>query len=307
MSEPLVTRYLAGLETLAGLRPGTIERHRRILGRWQEHLSQHGHTLVQVWPEDLLAYVDRRGQEGAGEETVRSELCVLRSFSEWLERCGLRQGSPAAALPVMICSPVREKAFLSVAECFALLATCEPSSPLGVRDATIIALLWSTGLRTRELLALRWRDIDLEAEVLLVRRGKGGKQRQLFLNHRVATDLRRYRASLGGAEDDPVFFAIAGALPEEGRRVSLSATRLVGIVREHARAAGLGKPVNPMTLRHTFATHMYEAGAALGEIKEMLGHDCETETTVYVHVTLAAVRRLLAEHVANPSLGTRRG
>lgn len=307
MSEPLVARYLAGLETLAGRRPGTIEHHRRILDRWLEHLHQHGHTLVQAWPSDLLAYVELRAHEGAGEATIRGELCVLRIFSEWMERVGLSHGSPAAALPVMICSPMREKAFLTVAECLALLATCEPSIPLGRRDATMIALLWSTGLRTQELLALRWRDVNLDDEVLLVRRGKGGKQRQLFLNQRVAEDLRKYRASLGGAEDDPVFCALAGASPQQGRRTALSATRLVAIVREHAHAAGIDKPVSPMTLRHTFATHMYEAGATLEEIKELLGHDSETETTVYVHVTLAAVRRLLAEHVANPLLHAGRG
>jgi site-specific recombinase XerD len=307
MSAPLVARYLASLETLAGRCPGTIERHRRILDRWVAHLGQHGHTVVQAWPADLLAFVEQRAHAGAGEATIRGELCVLRTFSAWMERAGLSQGSPAAALPVMICSPVREKAFLTVAECFALLATCDPATPRGRRDATMIALLWSTGLRTRELLALRWRDVDLADEVLLVRRGKGGKQRQLFLNQRVAEDLRQYRVSRGGGEDDPVFCALAGDAPREGRTTALSATRLVGIVRAHAGAAGLDKPVSPMTLRHTFATHMYEAGATLEEIKEMLGHDCETETTVYVHVTLAAVRRLLAEHVANPSRDTGRG
>jgi site-specific recombinase XerD len=307
MSDHLVAPYLAWMATLAGLQPRTIERHRRIIRSWQDHLRQHNHSLVQAWPEDLLSYLDLRVGAGAGERTIRSELCVLRTFSEWLERSQLSQGSPAAALPAMICLPVREKAFLSVAECFALLAACDTATPAGLRDATIIALLWSTGVRTSELLALRWRDIDLEEEVLLVRRGKGGKQRQLFLNQRVAQDLRRYRATQGGAAEDPVFLAIAGAPRGEGRKAGLSATRLVGIVRSHARAAGITKPVNPMTLRHTFATHMYEAGASLEEIKEMLGHDSETETTVYVHVTLAAVRSLLTEHVANPLLATRRG
>ena len=73
------------------------------------------------------------------------------------------------------------------------------------------------------------------------------------------------------------------------------------MVPVYARAvAGLDKPISPMTFRHTFATHMYHVGTTIEDIKELLGHDDETESTVYIHVTLDAARKLLEDHVANP-------
>ena len=81
----------------------------------------------------------------------------------------------------------------------------------------------------------------------------------------------------------------------------LSGSRLVEIIRAHARSVvGLAKPINPLTFRHTFATHMYQVGTTMEDIKELLGHDDETESTIYVHVTLDAARKLLEDHVANP-------
>jgi site-specific recombinase XerD len=73
------------------------------------------------------------------------------------------------------------------------------------------------------------------------------------------------------------------------------------MIRKHGKKAGLDKPVNPLTFRHCFATHMYETGVRIADIKEMLGHDDETETTIYVHVSIATVKRFLQEHIANLS------
>lgn len=159
----------------------------------------------------------------------------------------------------------------------------------------IIALLWSTGLRNRELCTLTWQDIDLDDGALLVRQGKGGKQRQIFLNDRIHADLKAYQKSLGGVDHEPVFCST-----KPGKKAPLSSSRLVEITRECAQKAGVTKPVNPMTFRHTFATHMFEAGADVEDIKEIMGHSEVTETTVYIHVSLDAAKQILNDHIANP-------
>lgn len=302
MSEPLLEEYLTSLAKLEGYAPATVHRHRRVCCAWAQHLaSGKGAVITKAQPEDLLAFISHRGEQGASETTIRSELCVLRTLYEWLLRYRKILLNPAASLPHLICVPAQEKLWLTVEECFRLLASFDSSSPSGLRDRMTVALLWSTGLRNRELVTLRWRDVDLDEGTLLVRHGKGGKQRQVFLNDRVRADLVSYRDRLGGHRDDPIIFAIGGrSLPEPGQRKPLSASRLVELIRTRASAAGLDKPVNPLTFRHTFATHMYEAGASVEEIKEMLGHDDESETSVYLHVTLEAARQLLADHVANP-------
>jgi site-specific recombinase XerD len=128
-----------------------------------------------------------------------------------------------------------------------------------------------------------------------VREGKGGKQRQLFLNDRILSDMKAYRERLGGADDDPVFSSTTCK-----ENAPLSSSRLVEIARECAHKAGVTKPVNPMTFRHTFATHMFEAGVDIEDIKELMGHREATESTVYIHVSLDAAKQILNDHIANP-------
>jgi site-specific recombinase XerD len=301
MDEALIAEYLASLAKLEGFTAASLDRHRRVCQRWLERLAAKcGRSLEETLPKDLLAFISERGSQGVTALTIRSELCVLRTFYDWLFRYRKILWNPAVSLPRMICQPPREKLWLTVEESFRLLEAIDTSEPIGLRDSVIVALLWSTGLRNRELVSLCWRDLDLEQGALLVRCGKGGKQRQVFLNDRVREDLGRYRQELDGGPDDPVFFAIGAQVLPVGKRRPLSASRLVELIRARAVSVGLAKPINPLTFRHTFATHMYEVGATVEEIKEMLGHDAESETTIYIHVTLAAARQLLAEHTANP-------
>jgi site-specific recombinase XerD len=291
----LVRHFVVSRATLSGDRPRTVERLQRICRLWQTFLEERGGAVASARATDLLAFVAHRQAAGVKDSTIREELCVVRTFYGHLLAHGKVAWSPAVSLPSMICAPPAEKAYLTVAECLAILKCLDTADPLGLRDYVIVALLWSTGLRSRELVALTWRDVDLDHGAIVVRDGKGGKQRQIFLNDHILADLRGYRARLGGADHEPVFRSSA-----PGPEVALSARRLVDIVGEGARQAGIVKPVSPLTFRHTFATHMFEAGAALDDIKELMGHSDPTETTVYVHVSLDAAKQLLNDHVANP-------
>lgn len=298
-----LAEYLDHLQGMCGYAADTLALHERIGRIWETFLKENrGQGAFLAQPADLLAYIEQRQSfGGVNNTTLGMELCILRTFYAYLHDYGKIFFNPAASLPELICRPPAEKEFLSVDECFRLLEAFDAEDPLALRNYTIIAVLWSTGLRNNELCSLNWRDLDLEEKTLRVLKGKGGKQRQIFLNDRVCEDLRQYRLRLGGNATDPVFYAFSVNAPGVKEHIRVSTSRLDDMVRLHARKVGLSKPVNPLTFRHTFATHMFEAGVDIQDIKEMLGHDLETETTIYVHVTIDAAKRLLNEHLANPS------
>jgi len=298
----LISEYLEYLEHMCGFGVRTLKRHRRVCGVWENFLNrrQNKHILEAI-PADLLAFIQFRQETGRlNHATLSGELCVLRTLYAYLFDFQKMPSNPAAALPELICEPPAEKEWLTVNECFRLLKAFDLSDPIQLRNYTMVALLWATGLRSGELCALEWRDIDLKEGKLLVRKGKGGKQRQLFLNDRILQDLIRYRLKAGGNERSPVFYAFSQNASSRKKHARLSQSRLVEIIREHSRTVGLKKAINPLTFRHTFATHMYEAGVRMEDIKEMLGHDDETETTIYVHISIEAARRFLNDHIANP-------
>jgi site-specific recombinase XerD len=298
----LIDEYLNYLEKGRDFALSTLRLHKRVCLQWDSWLdAERGCELTEARPDDLLAWIEHRKVSGDIQNaSIVKELCVLRTLYEYLENFCHTGFNPAASLPEIICRPPDEQIYLSVEECFQLLGSFDTEDPIGLRNYVMVAMLWSTGLRRAELCALDWRDIDLQEATLLVRKGKGAKQRQLFLNDRLLDDLRGYRLKQGGSDDSAVFPAYSVNAPDAKKHARLSPSRLLDIIREHAKAAGLTKPVSPLTLRHTFATHMFEAGVNIEDLKEMMGHTDHSETTIYVHVTLDAARRLLNEHIANP-------
>jgi len=294
--EILIDEFIQSRKTMNGDRSLTITRRQRICRCWQIFLeNKQDRTISSAMAEDLLAFVAHRQKDGVKDTTIRGELCVIRTFYEHLLSRGKVLWSPAVSLPQMICDPPAEKSHLTIKECLSILSSLDTKEAIAMRNYVIVALLWSTGLRNRELCALTWQDVDLEEGSLLVCEGKGGKQRQLFLNDRIVCDLKTYRKRLGAAEQDPVFCS-----SKTGTKTPVSSSRLVQVCRECAQEAGVGKPVNPMTFRHTFATHMFEAGVVLEDIKELMSHNLVTETTVYIHVSLDAAKQILNDHISNP-------
>jgi|AntAceMinimDraft_9_1070365.scaffolds.fasta_scaffold20152_1 site-specific recombinase XerD len=298
MNDGILSEYLGYLKRMCGFSIRTLKRHERICTIWQDFLAEKNKKLLEAIPVDFLDFIELRHWQ-VNNATIAGELCVLRTLYAYLYDFEQISLNPAASIPELICEPPAEKSWLTVEECFQFLEAFDVSNPIGLRDYTITALLWSTGLRSGELCALNWRDIDLEDGALMVRKGKGGKQRQIFLNDRVRDDLLRYRRQMAGGAYDPVFYAFSKNASSKDKHARLSQSRLVEIIREHGKRAGIEKPVNPLTFRHCFSTHMYELGVGIADIKEMLGHDDETETTIYIHISIDAVKRFLKKHIAN--------
>lgn len=302
--DKIIRSYLEYLDEICGFAKRTIAFHDRICRWWNDFLIQAQHRpLLAAMPEDLLAWIIHRQNMNIQPVTIQKEMCVLRTFYQYCHDYGRMDLNPAASLPEVICNPADEQAWLTKEECFAFLDAFDMESIDGYRNYVIVSLLWSTGLRSAELCSLQWRDIDLDDGTLLVRRGKGGRQRLLYLNDRIWEQMKQYREKTGGKDNDPVFCALTNNQFTKGSPCrGLTQSSLVDMIRHHAQNNGFAKPVSPKTFRHSFATHMVEAGVRIEDIKEMLGHDDETETCIYIHVTTEAARRLLEDHIGNPEL-----
>jgi len=297
----LIAAHLKYLRDIRNYAPLTITRHERVAKLWMVFLAEEvGVRLEKACTEDILSWIDyRRGQGVVADASINAELCVIRMLYDYLTRFEHIVFDPAAAVPSLVCAPPSEQDYLTVDECFRLLETCDQTDLKGLRNYTILALFWSTGLRKRELHNLNCADISLDEGYVRVHNGKGGKSRQVFLNERIIEDLRAYGASWGWREDAPLFRSVKPGSTGADPNKRLGCGRIEEMVRNAGKTAGIEKMVCPLALRHTFATHMYEAGVKIEDLKEIMGHSNDTETLIYVHVTLDAVRNFLNQHIAN--------
>ncbi len=225
------------------------------------------------------------------KSSISRKLSALKSFFRFLLREAVIDQDPTLHLS----SPKQDHplpTYLPVDDMFRLLDAPAPDTPAELRDRAILEVLYSCGLRVSELTGLSWEDIDPNLEVLRVK-GKGQKERIVPIGRTALDALHRYRteipallgnnyqsASRGGSAGDtgPVFLNQRG-----GRLTPRSVARLV---TSYAKQCGLAHKISPHALRHTFATHLLDAGADLRSIQELLGHSSLSTTQRYTHVNL---------------------
>ena len=216
--------------------------------------------------------------------TISRKMAALRTFFRYLHRRGRIQINPAASIQ----APKAEKhvpAVLSVDEVLKILSVFFGEGVLGLRNRAIAELFYSTGIRLSELTGLNLTDIDFSQELVKVR-GKGRKERIVPAGFRALAAVRAYldlRAELVRKEfswnEAPVFLSKSGE-----RLAQRDADR---ILRKAVRRSGIVRNVSPHTLRHSFATHLLDAGADLRAIQEMLGHKSLSTTQKYTSVGIS--------------------
>jgi integrase/recombinase XerC len=244
--------------------------------------------LQRISPSYELKYVDRATVRSyltqlhvarKSKATMQRKLSALKSFFRYLTREGHLEQNVLAAVRGPKCEQ-RLPGFLDTDEVVRLVEAPDRSNLLGLRDRAILELLYSTGIRVSELVGLNIEDVDVIGEVAKVR-GKGKKQRIAPMGRQAAVALSDYLNSpdrrKGNAPRDAVFLNRSG-----GRLTTRSVARLIG---KYVRQTALKTGVSPHTLRHTFATHLLNAGADLRSIQELLGHKSLATTVIYTHVS----------------------
>jgi len=244
------------------------------------------------WLHFLRSGRNKKGKPFSGA-TIDGAIQVVRRFLRWTVQAGLLLLDPTTEL--MVRRRLLLHNVLSEEEVDALLNAPDLTTLLGIRDRAILELFYATGIRREECSRLDLADVDLEQRILIVHTGKGQKGRALpiceSLAEALAIYLERCRPHLRPRPGQKGFF-----LDMFGKRLAYAG--FGRLVRFHAKAAGLRRPVGPHALRHAFASHILEGGADVREVQELLGHDCIQSTDVYTH--LRPIERLRAYRRTHP-------
>ena len=234
-----------------------------------------GRDLLDLRKIDHLAirsYLAFLARKKLSRSSMARHLSALRSFFKYLMREGVVELNPARS----VATPKREKhlpAVLQTAD-IAVLFEQPDESMLGLRDRAWLELLYASGLRISELVSIDIEDIELRARLVKVR-GKGSKERIVPFGTKAEAALKTYLATR--TDDDPSLF-----VNYRGERITTRSVRR--LFDRYVRAASLRAGVSPHTLRHSFATHLLNAGADLRSIQELLGHASLSTTQKYTHL-----------------------
>ncbi len=239
-----------------------------------------------------LYYARSRSGKPLSLATQHNRLTAVKLFCRYLTREGVIGVNPAAEFELPRVHRRLPRAILTVAEVEAVCRQCLLHGEIGIRDRAIIETLYATGIRRRECTMLDLYDVDREQGTLMVREGKGRKDRMLPIGERALAWLDRYLTDvrptlLAGNLDDQALF-----LNDRGERYRVH--QLSDKVRAYLTAAGIEKPGACHLFRHTMATLMLENGADIRFIQAMLGHASLETTTIYTQVSIRALKEVYA-------------
>lgn len=278
--------FLAFLRSEKNASPRTIDNYRLALGQFAAHLGEDHPAWRSLDPEPFRDWLFRMMKDGLARSTIRLRFAALRSFYKFLvHRRGLAK-SPVADIQL----PKTEKKLpvvLSQSQIDELLSLplksgASPGSPpwLALRDAAILELFYSCGLRVSELRSLDVPDIDVLSETLRVT-GKGSKERLIPIGSPALAALQRYLRE-AAVSSGPVFLS--------KRRTRITQQAIDLLLRKYLRQSSIPFRISPHKLRHSFATHLLDNGADLRSVQAMLGHASLSTTQIYTHVTRERLR-----------------
>ena len=293
-SDPLIDTFIDALWLEDGLSKNTLAAYRRDLTLFHHWLAQQRRQLLQVTQDDINGYFAARHAQTKAT-TANRRLTVFKRFFHW----ALREQHMALDPTLKMLSAkqrLRLPKTLTEFQVEALLAAPDVSSAQGVRDRTMLELMYASGLRVSELVSLKVFNISLNDNVLRVF-GKGNKERLVPFGEVAALWLKRYLAQprgelLAGHATDDLFVTHKGPTPG----TAMSRVMFWMLVKKYALAAGITSPMSPHTLRHAFATHLLNHGADLRAVQMLLGHADISTTTIYTHVARERLKVLHAAH-----------
>lgn len=244
-------------------------------------VPERNRRLLSVDTDLVRLFMSRLRDKNYCKSTVARKLATLRSFYKFVVRRGYTTSNPVAPIR----TPKQEKRlpkFLDVEQIERLFSNCDTTTLLGARDRAILEMLYSTGIRVSELVALNIADVDLGSSVVHIR-GKGKKERVIPLGPGAVKAMLHYLDMRRGAFQGEQHDVDALFINKHGQRLSTRSVRRK--LDKYLLEAGLDLSVSPHTLRHSFATHMLQRGADLRSVQEMLGHQSLSTTQIYTHLT----------------------
>jgi integrase/recombinase XerC len=271
----LMEKFLRHLEIERGMSQHTLRAYRKDLETFAAYAEKEPEDIEMI---DVRGFVARQIKDGLSKTTAGRRLAAVRSFLKFLTREGFLKANPAK----LVTTPKAEKhlpKFLSVDDVFALIEKPDTISFVHARDRAILELLYSSGLRVGEVAGLNVEDVNT-GEGLVKVKGKGRKERIVPVGSKAVDAIKAYMVEkiLLKKKNKALFLNRTGSpLSERGIR---------RIVVKYARLIGVSGQIGPHTLRHTFASHLLQAGADLRVIQELLGHASLSTTQKYTHLDI---------------------
>ena len=289
----LIDEFCDTLWLEQGLAKNSLDAYRRdlrLFAGWLEARRPERDGLLAVQPEDLAAYFADRHAESRPSSANR-RLSVLKRFYQLALRQQKIQQDPCLKM-ASARQPTRFVHTLTESQVESLLAAPDVGTPLGLRERTMLELMYASGLRVSELVALKLVEVSLNDGVLRIT-GKGSKTRLVPFGQEARAWLERYLKDargiiLNGQVDDALFVT--------GRGGPMTRQMFWILIKKHARKAGIQAPLSPHTLRHAFAPHLLNHGADLRVVQLLLGHSDISTTQIYTHVARERLKHLHAQH-----------
>ena len=279
--------FMEYLQVELGLAENTRLSYQRGLRIFCKALKIPEDKLVQVQRIQIINYITGLKLQGRTAATIARKLAAIKAFYRFMITENYLQSDPAEAVEAGT-KGVHLPKVLTEPEIQALLEAPDISTAEGLRDRTMLEMLYATGMRVSELVTVKAASVNLDMRYVIAF-GKGSKERIVPLGSVAITYLRKYLAEgrnhfLKENEKDPetLFLGLGGQ--------GLTRQRVWEIIKQYGRQAGITKMISPHVLRHSFATHLLDNGADLRSVQEMLGHADISTTQIYTHLTNKRLR-----------------
>lgn len=282
----LADQFINYLKVERGLANNTVQAYSRDLIRFFQFLERRDLSPVGVSQDQITEYAAELGRRLSARSLARN-ISSIKTFFRFLASEGKIKRSPARLIETPHL-PSRLPGVLSYEEVERLLSQPDPASARGQRDRAMLELLYATGLRVSELIGLKVLSINLEAGYVRTL-GKGSKERAVPIGERAMETVKEYissgRRRLGKGGSASYLFLNCRGRP-------MTRQGFWKIIRKYGIAAGIKKKITPHGIRHSFASHLLEAGADLRSVQVMLGHADISTTQIYTHVTRERLKEI---------------
>jgi integrase/recombinase XerD len=290
-SQAMIDEFCDTLWLEDGLAKNSLDAYRRdmtLFATWLQ--TERGKSLYNAQADDLTAYYAAKHATTKATSSNR-RLAVLKRFYQLALRQNRISADPCLRMKSAK-QPPRTPKTLSEAQVEALLAAPDVATPLGLRDRTMLELMYASGLRVSELVLLKSVEVGMNEGVLRIT-GKGSKTRLVPFGEVAREWIERYLKEarpviLNGQIDDALFVTARGG--------AMTRQMFWILIKKHASKADINAPLSPHTLRHAFATHLLNHGADLRVVQLLLGHADISTTQIYTHVARERLKKLHAEH-----------
>ncbi len=289
--QAIVDEFCDALWLEDGLSKNTLEAYKRDLLLFADWLqTEQDKTLYAATASDLNGYFAFRHTSSKASSSNR-RLAVLKRFYQYALRSNHVSVDPCLRMKSAK-QPVRFPKTLSEQHVESLLAAPDVDTPLGLRDRTMLELMYASGLRVSELVLLKSVEVGMNEGVLRVT-GKGNKTRLIPFGEEARSWIERYLKEgraiiLNGKMDDALFVTALGG--------PMTRQMFWTLIKKYAHRAEINAPLSPHTMRHAFATHLLNHGADLRVVQLLLGHADISTTQIYTHVARERLKKIHAQH-----------